>query len=61
MGRLQFAEAGEESALFGIDQQLQIGEIEIKGNSEISTLEIVRQIPFQIGENDHWQPTVVAG
>ena len=50
MGRLQFAEAGEESALFGIDQQLQIGEIEIKGNSEISTLEIVRQIPFQIGE-----------
>ncbi len=50
MGRLQFTAVSEESALIGIEEQLEIGEIEIKGNSEIPTLEIVQQIPFQIGE-----------
>ena len=50
MGRLQFSTVGEGSTLFGIEEQLEIGEIEIKGNSEIPTLEIVQQIPFQIGE-----------
>ena len=50
MGRLQFASVGEESVLFEIEDELEIGIIEIKGNSEISTGEIVQQIPFQIGE-----------
>ena len=50
MGRLQFTTVSEESAMFGIEEQLEIGEIEIKGNSEIPMPEIVRQIPFQIGE-----------
>lgn len=50
MGRLQFTTANDESALFGIEEQLAIGEIEIKGNSTIPTPEIVQQIPFEIGE-----------
>ena len=50
LGRLQFTTVSEESVLFGIEEQLEIGEIEIKGNSEIPALEIVQQIPFQIGE-----------
>ena len=50
MGRLKFTTVSEESALFGIEEQLEIGEIEIKGNREIPTPEIVQEIPFQIGE-----------
>lgn len=50
MGLLQFTTVSEESALIGIEEQLEIGEIKIKGNSEIPTFEIVQQIPFQIGE-----------
>ncbi len=50
MSRLQFTTVSEESALFGIEEQLEIGDIEIKGNSEIPTPEIVQLIPFQIGE-----------
>ena len=50
MGRLQFSTANDEPALFGIEEQLEIGGIEIKGNNTIPTPEIVQQIPFQIGE-----------
>ena len=50
MGRLHFTSAGEESGLFEIEDELEIGRIEIKGNSEIPSSEIVKQIPFHIGE-----------
>ena len=50
MGRLQCTVTGEESTLFGIEEQLHIGEIEIKGNREIPTLEIIQLIPIQIGD-----------
>ena len=50
MGRLHFTSAGEESELFEIEDELEIGKVEIKGNSEIPTSEIVQRIPFHIGE-----------
>ncbi|MDE0042255.1 MAG: hypothetical protein OXT74_09480, partial [Candidatus Poribacteria bacterium] len=50
MGRLQFTTDSEEPALFGTEEQQEIAEIEIKGNSKISTQELVQQIPFQIGD-----------
>ena len=49
MGRLRFTAASEESTIFGIEEQLEIGEIEIKGNREIPTLEIIQQLPIKMG------------
>ncbi len=50
MRRLHFISANEESGLFEIEDELKIGRIGVKGNRDVPTSEIVRQIPFQIGE-----------